>query len=403
MATDVTPAPVLARAWALRPRLVGLRRHLHQHPELSFREVETAARMAEELAQLGLEVQTHVGGHGVVGLLRGNRPGRTVAIRADMDALAIQEAAMHEYASQVPGVMHACGHDAHMAIVLGAAQLLSEARATLPGAVKFIFQPAEEMPPGGAPAMIAAGVLDNPHVDAVIGLHMYVEVPVGKIALRPGQFLGGLGTFQLHVLGKGAGGSVPHRGVDGIAVAAQVISSLQLLISRGVNPLGSATLTISEIHGGGPGHVLAEKVTMTGTTLALDPDVLAGLPAQIETIVAGVTQAYGANYEFHYEPGYPPLVNDPELARLVTQAGRDLLGADNVIADFHPVMAADDLAYFTRARPGVCVLIGLLNTAAGITAPHHHPRFDIDEDALPVGAAVVAEAARRYLSGGTAA
>jgi amidohydrolase len=347
-------------------------------------------------------VQTGVGGLGVVGLLRGGRPGRTVAIRADMDALAIQEAADHDYASRVPGVMHACGHDAHMAIVLGAAQLLSEMAPTLPGAVKFIFQPGEELPPGGAPDMIAAGVLENPHVDAVIGLHLYVEVPVGKIALRPGQFLGGLGTFRLAVRGKGAGGSVPHRGVDGIAVAAQLISSLQLLISRGVNPLGSATLTISEIHGGGPEHVLAERVSMTGTTLALDPDVLAGLPAQIERIAARVTEAYGAGYEFNYEPGYPPLVNDPALAQLVTQTGLDLLGAGNVIGDFHPVMAADDLAYFTRARPGLCVLIGLANPAAGITAPHHHPRFDIDEEALPVGAAVIAEAARRFLAGAAA-
>jgi amidohydrolase len=391
---------VLTQARSLRPRLVALRRHLHRNPERSFQEVQTAARMAQELADLGLEVQTGVGGHGVVGLLRGAHPGRTVAIRADMDALEIHEAATHDYASQTPGVMHACGHDAHMAIVLGAARLLSARRAELNGNVKFMFQPGEEIPPGGALDMLRAGVLENPHVDAVIGLHMYIEVPVGKIALRSGQFLGGLGTFQVDILGKGAGGSVPHRGVDGIAVAAQLITSLQLLISREVNPLGSATLTITEIHGGGAGHVLAERVTLHGTALTLDSAVLADMPAHIEKIVAGVTAAHGAGYEFSYQPGYPPLFNDSAMARLVTEAGIDLLGRDNVIDDFHPVMAADDLAHFTVARPGVCVLIGLANPAAGITAPHHHPRFDIDEDALPVGAAVIAEAARRFLAAG---
>jgi amidohydrolase len=398
MATNssLTTDELMKQAQTLRPHLTSLRRDFHQHPELSFQEVRTAAEVTDLLTELGLEVQTGVGGTGVVGLLRGGKPGRTLAIRADMDALPMQEQTEASYRSLNPGVMHACGHDAHMAIVLGAATLLKSMREELAGNIKFIFQPGEETPPGGAPGMIEEGVLEEPHVDAVLGLHMYIEVPVGKIALRIGQFLCGMAGFNLTVLGKGAGGSVPHRGVDGIAVAAQVISNLQMMISRGVNPLGSATLTVTEIHGGA-GHIMADRGNArNGRFLA--PDVMGEIPARMEKIIAGLTQAHGAGYEFSFEPAYPPLINDRAMAGLITAAGTDLLGAENVLADFHPVMAADDFAYFTNARPGAMVLIGIGNPQQGITYPHHHPRFDIDEDSLPVGAALIAAVARRYLT-----
>ena len=395
---SLTTAELMKQAQNMRPELTSRRRDFHQHPELSFQEVRTAAAVTDLLTELGLDVQIGVGGTGVVGLLRGGKPGRTLAIRADMDALPMQEQTEVPYRSLNPGVMHACGHDAHMAIVLGAATLLKSMREELVGNIKFIFQPAEETPPGGAPGMIEQGVLEEPHVDAVLGLHMYIEVPVGKIALRIGQFLCGMAGFKLTVLGKGAGGSVPHRGVDGIAVAAQVISNLQMMISRGVNPLGSATLTVTEIHGGGAGHIMADRVAMRGMVDSLAPDVMGEIPARMEKIIAGVTQAHGAGYEFSFEPAYPPLINDRAMAGLITAAGTDLLGAENVLADFHPVMAADDFAYFSNARPGAMVLIGIGNPQQGITYPHHHPRFDIDEDSLPVGAALIAAVARRYLT-----
>lgn len=384
---------------ALQSELIARRRALHRQPELGFQEVATAQAVMEGLAPLALEVRTGVAKTGVVATLYGARPGKTVLIRADMDALPIQEQITptnHDYASRNPGVMHACGHDAHTAMLLAVARVLSGRRDRLAGNVKFVFQPAEEGPGGAAP-MIAEGVLEDPGVDIALGFHVWNNQPVGTIGVVEGPCMACTDQFRLVISGKGGHGAMPHLSVDAIAVAAQVISALQLLVSRETSPIDSAVLTLGTIQGGYRHNVIADQVVITGTVRTFTGQLAVRLPRRIREVVAGITRALGADFELDYQRDYPATVNDPAVCALVREAAAKVVGPEQVIVA-EPSMGGEDMAYFLQAVPGCYFFVGSANPEKGLTNPHHHPGFDFDEAAMPLGVAVLVEAVERYLS-----
>lgn len=392
-----TPTVVLdPEVSRLGPTLSSIRQTIHQHPELGFGEARTAALVAERLRALGLEVRTEVAKTGVVGFLPGARPGRTLLLRADMDALPIEEATGAPYASRQPGQMHACGHDGHVAMLLGAAEILAARRERLAGAVKFVFQPAEEGP-GGAEPMIQAGVLENPRVDAAVGLHLLNDYPVGTVALRAGPVLAAADRISLLVRGRGGHGAAPHQAVDAILVAAHVVTALQAIAAREVSPVVPVVVTIGTIQGGFRHNVIAPRVELTGTVRSFDAKLRQELPGRIERIARGVASAFGAEVEVCYEFGYPATVNDPGMTDLVRGVAATVVGdAGALVAE--PVMGGEDMAYFLEAVPGCFAFIGSGNPARGLSHPHHSPRFDFDEAALPIGVAVLVRAAERFLA-----
>jgi amidohydrolase len=390
---------MLERAQELSGTLVALRRQIHRHPELGFQEHQTARLAADRLAELGIAVRTGVGKTGVVGDLGSDGP--CIALRADMDALPIQEENETEYASEVPGVMHACGHDSHVACLLGVAQLLAAEHTAgrLPGRVRFLFQPAEEMQDAegksGAMRMVDEGVMDG--VDAVVGLHVWADLPLGTISTREGIACAYPDKFVLVVKGQEAHGAFPQRGFDAIAVAAQVINALQMVISRRLDPTRGKVLTVGTVHGGAKDNILAGEVTMTGTLRTFEPDTREALFAEMER-ACGVAHALGGDFELTIIPGYIPVINDPAITALVRQVGTDLLGAGNV-RETVLEMGGEDFSYFARKAPGCFFLLGSA-TPGETKRLHHHPRFDVDERCLPIGAALLAETAIRFLGSG---
>lgn len=396
------PAPDCVRALeetvrAMTPELVETRRDFHRWPELSFTEIQTAARIAQALHGMGLEVQTGVAKTGLVALLRGARPGKTLLVRADIDALPLHEEATHSYVSRNPGVMHACGHDAHMAMLLGAIRLLAEHRDRLAGTIKFVFQPAEEGP-GGADLMIAEGVLQDPAVDAALGFHIWNELPVGTVGVRAGALMASSDEFELHVHGEGSHGADPHLGTDAVVVAAHIVTALQTVVSRMVSPLESAVLTIGQITSGSGHNIVAQHALMTGTVRTFNEQLRAELPGRIEQLASNVARAFGATCELRYKPQYPVTVNDPAMACLVRRAAELAVGKANVV-EAERTMGSEDMAYFLQEVPGCYFLIGSANSEKGLDKPHHHPSFDIDEDALPVGVKVIVLSVLDYLCG----
>ncbi len=380
--------------------MVALRRDLHMHPELSFEEERTAGVIAERLRALGLEVRTGIGRTGVVGVLRGGAAGadaRTIMIRADVDALPIQEVSDASYRSQSPGKMHACGHDGHVAIALAAAAVLTERAAELPGHVVFAFQPAEERA-SGAVEMIADGALEDPHVDAVIGLHVWSQVPVGTVGVRPGPIFASADEINLRVRGRGGHGAIPEANVDPIVAAAQIITALQTLVSREISPFHSAVVTIGAIHGGTAFNIIPDEVELRGTVRTHDPVDRAHLMRRIPELANEVAAGLRATVEFSSDIGIPPCVSETGMAELVRRAAVATVGADHVTADCVQ-MVGDDMALFLNAVPGCYFLVGVGNAARGITAPHHNAHFDIDEGGLPIGAEVLVRAALDFLAG----
>ncbi|EAX46520.1 amidohydrolase [Thermosinus carboxydivorans Nor1] len=373
------------------PTLIAIRRQLHRYPELAFHEVRTAEVIASILISAGLEVKTGIALTGVTGLIRGAGP-RTVAVRADMDALPIQEQSQAPYASTVPNVMHACGHDGHMAIALGAAMVLQRLRPRLPGSVKFIFQPAEEGP-GGAQPMIAAGVLTEPEVEAVFGFHLYNPLPAGQIGLSYGQTCAATDEIKITIVGKGGHGAHPHQTVDAVVVAAQVVNALQTVVSRQINPLDAAVVTIGSIRGGYANNVIADRVELWGTVRTLSEKLRAAMPAKIEQIVSGITAAHGAAYEFVYNRGYPPLITDHALTALVAASAARIVGPDNIVR-LDPSMGGEDFAYFAQAAPAAFFRIG--SGGEAFPYPSHHPRFDFDESAIGIGVRVLVQTVLDY-------
>ncbi|HEY7495010.1 MAG TPA: amidohydrolase, partial [Candidatus Tectomicrobia bacterium] len=370
---------------------------LHQHPELAFQEQRTAETGYAWLQNLGLEVQPGIAGtYGLVATLDSGRPGPTLLIRADMDALPITEETGAVYASQTTGVMHACGHDAHVACVLGAAKLLVEQRQVLRGRLQFLLQPAEEKPPGGAKVLIEQGqVLQG--VDAALALHVYPPLPVGQIGLRPGVLLGYSDRFTVRIHGVGGHAARPHQTVDAVAVAVQVYQALQYLVSRENDPLHPFVITIGALHAGTVANVIPNEATLLGTVRSLDPEVHQGLPERLERVVAGVCQATRARYTFEFVRGYPAMVNDEAFTRQAMASVTALLGEPAIAHLPTPQLGGEDFAFFAQRVPSLMFRLGVRNEAKGIVHAVHSSRFDLDEDALPIGAAALARVAMDYL------
>lgn len=383
---------------ALAADLSTIRRQLHQHPELGFQEVETARLVSSHLAGLGLDIQTGVARTGVVATLTGARPGRTVLVRADMDALPVLEDSAAPYKSRLDGVMHACGHDGHTSVLIGLARLLAAKRDQISGTVKLVFQPAEEGP-GGAEPMIAAGVLENPKVDAALGFHLWNNLPVGQIGVRPGPVMASTDQVDIVIRGKGGHGAKPHLSVDAVVVASHVVTALQSIVSRMVNPLHSAVITVGTINGGFRHNIIAPEVRMSGTVRTYDKALREEMPWRIERLVRGVCDSMGATCEIDYSRVYPTTVNDPGMTRLVEVAARKVVGAANVLS-VEPSMGGEDMSFFLDAVPGCYFFLGSANPEKGLDQPHHSPAFDFDEGALPIGVQVLQQSVFDYLGEG---
>ena len=384
--------------------VIDVRRDLHMHPELAWEEVRTAGRIAELARAAGLDVREGIAKTGVVAVLRGGATSpetgrRTILIRADMDALPIHEAtAGRPHASTVPGRMHACGHDGHVAMAITAAHVLARGRDNLPGDVVFAFQPAEETDGGAAP-MIAAGALTDPKVDAAIGIHLANTIQVGQVAAQPGPVTAATDGFIITIRGRGGHAARPHLSVDPIAIAAQLIPSLHILMTREKSPAQPGVLTIGAIHAGTAGNVIADACELRGTLRTYDPAVRAHLRRRVEEIASGVASTNRGTADVEWDGGaYPPTVNDAHVTSVVRRVAADVVGAENVVVH-EASLGGDDMAYFLEAVPGCYFRVGSANAAKGIDGPGHSPRFDIDEDCLPIGVDVLVGTAVAYLSG----
>jgi amidohydrolase len=388
---DTATAGVVQGVEPVLGQVVEWRRHLHRHPELSFQERETAAFVAETLAGFdGLEIDRPAE-NSVLARLDTGRPGRAVALRADIDALPIDEQSGVDFASENPGVMHACGHDGHTAMLLGAARLLTGASADLPGGeLRFLFQPAEEIAPGGARDLVAAGAVDG--VDFVYGCHLWTPLELGKVAAMPGPFMAASDFFTLAITGRGGHGGLPHLADDTIAIAAQVVANLQHVVARRIDPLEAAVLSIGSFHAGDAPNVLPERTELAGTVRSFDPQLRERIPGLVEEVVRGVTSAHGAEYELDYQFGYQPVVNDERATALVREAIDP-----EMRTDLAPIMGGDDFSAYLARVPGCYAFIGAGDEGSGAVFPHHHPRFRIDERALETGVRLHVEVALRAL------
>jgi len=380
-------------AQAIAEEIVTDRRAIHARPELAYQERETAALVVARLRDLGIEHWSGVGETGVIGLIQGTRAGHTVLLRADMDALPIAEESDAAYASRHPNIMHACGHDGHTAMLLGAARILQERRAQFGGAVKLMFQPAEE---GGAGAvkMIDDGLLDNPPVDAAFAIHVGHATQTGTVLARGGSLLAGANSFTITVTGRGGHASRPQNAVDPVVVAAQIVVALQTLVSREVEPGVPAVVTIGALHAGTTFNVIPDRALIKGTIRAYDETVMERLEARIEAVATGVAAALRARAEVEIHMHYPPTVNDEAMAELAAGAVRRL-GAN--VAPGSPVMAAEDFSYILQRVPGAMLMLGVRNAGWAEPKPVHTAQFDLDEEALPLGAAVYAAIALEFL------
>lgn len=374
--------PLRSEVQAVRERVVSIRRDLHEYPELSWRETRTQERIIERLRELGLADVRPIATTGATALIEGRKRGPCVLWRADMDALPVPEKSALPFASKNEGVMHACGHDAHMAIALGIAEVLQSRRDSLPGSVRLVFQPAEEAS-GGAQACIKDGVLESPRVGTALGLHISADIPIGAINVAPGRFFAAPTAFRITIEGRGGHAGAPHQSIDAVVVAAHVVTALQTVVSRSVAPSESAVLTVGKVAGGFRGNIIAESATMTGTIRSYTDAVRETMLQRTEEIVAGVCAAFQATYTFEHHTSCPPLVNDPAVTELVRQEAAAYFGPHNIVAA--PTMGAEDMGVFLNERPGCYFWLGARNEAKGIAGRHHDPGFVIDEDALAVG------------------
>jgi len=386
---------LLTEAEELFPYTRGLRRDFHMHPELGFQEVRTASIVARELTALGLEVSTGIAETGVIAMIEGEKPGPTVMLRFDMDALPVTEQTGAEYASQNPGVMHACGHDGHTAVGLTVARILHARREALAGTVKLVFQPGEEGL-NGAERMVAEGALLNPRPDMALGLHVWNERPVGWLGVSPGAVMASSEIFKIRLTGKGGHGALPQQTVDPVLAAAQVVSALQSIIARNVSPLDSAVVSVTQILSGETFNVIPSEARMQGTIRTFDPEVRRTVLERFTQIVEGVSAAMGCQSEIELTALTPAVINDPAVTERVQAASTRLFPELKQVRDFR-TMGSEDMAFFLNEVPGCFFFVGSANEEAGLNFPHHHPRFDIDERALPQAVALMANAALELL------
>lgn len=373
-------------------QIITWRREFHENPELSGEEIRTSERVCEELKKVNIEVK-RIGKTGVLGILEGNKPGKTVALRADMDALPIQEANNIPYKSKSKGIMHACGHDGHTAMLLGAAKLLSQMRDKIKGRVKFIFQPAEESSQG-ASMMIKGGAIEG--VDAVLGIHLWADLAVGKVSVDPGPRMASTDMFKITIKGKGGHGSMPHQGVDAILAGSAVAIDLQSIVSREINSLDPAVLSIGKFCGGERWNILCDKVLMEGTTRCFNNQVRDNFPVMIERVTKKTAEAYRAEGELEYILLAPPLINSLEMSKIALESLIKNFGKESVV-ELEKVMGGEDFAFFAQEVPSVFAFVGARNEKKGANYPHHHRKFNIDEDALVIGTSLYSQFALDFL------
>ncbi len=380
----------------LFPYTQRLRRDFHMHPELGYQEVRTAGIVAHELSSLGLEVTTGIAETGVVSFLEGNHPGPTVLLRFDMDALPVQEETGKEYSSTRPGVMHACGHDGHVSVGLTVAKILESRRKLLHGQAKLVFQPAEE---GlrGAERMIEAGVLESPAPEHTLALHIWNDLPVGTIAIVPGPLMAGGEIFQIKLVGRGGHGAMPNEAVDPIAAASQVVTALQSIVSRNINPLQSAVVSVTTFHAGEAFNVIPQTAELRGTIRTFDPQVRETVLKRFHEVVNGIAQGLGCTEEIQTNRLTPTVVNDPILAERLARRVREEL-PEAVLKTSYQTMISEDMAYMMEQVSGVFMLVGGANPAESLDYPHHHPNFDFDERALVWASALMALAASELMT-----
>lgn len=379
------------------PRMVKLRRHLHQYPELALNEYKTAKTIAAELKRLGLSVTTGQYKTSVMGLLQGGYTGKTAAVRSDMDALPITEQTNLPFRSRYEGRMHACGHDVNMAAAVGAAAILSRLRDQISGNVKFIFQPSEEVHPGGAKFLIEAGVLERPGVGAIFGIHVYTDLPTGYIGLRFGPMMAQSDDFDLTISGLSGHGARPHETIDAIVCASHVIQALQTLTSRRIDPVEPVVVSIGSVHGGEARNVICERVELKGTVRTLNPKTARRMPRLLSEVIEGVCRSYNAKFKLDYYSGYPILRNHPRVVEIIKTAVSNLYSSRNVIEIEQPAMGGEDFAYYLQKVPGAMLRLGARNEKIGADKPWHSPHFVVDENAIPIGAATLAASVWEYL------
>lgn len=375
----------------LYPEMVEIRRHLHQHPELSFKEYKTAQFITDFYNTLDIPYEKNVGGNGIIATLKGGKPGKTIALRADFDALPIQDEKEVSYKSKVPGVMHACGHDGHTASLLSLAKTMNHFQNELPGTIVFVHQHAEEIAPGGAKPIVESGAID--HVDAIFGSHLWVTVPFGEVQTSKDVFMAGADRFEITIQGKGGHGAAPHETKDSIVIASELIGQLQTIISRRIDPLETAVVTVGSLNAGHSFNIIADKADIVGTVRYLKNDIQTQIINEMEKIIKGVCLSYDASYTFNYIKGYPPLVNHPDEAELILNSAlkiNEISAAKEVV----PSMGAEDFTYYLQKKPGAYFFTGAKKE--NNSYPHHHPKFDFDERVLPVIAKILIQAYYDY-------
>ncbi|MCG6948973.1 MAG: amidohydrolase [Acidobacteria bacterium] len=381
------PSEILTAAKGILPWMIEIRRDLHQHPELGLEEHRTSQKVQGILRELSIDFQAGLGGTGVLGVIRGGGEGGIVALRADLDALPIQDDKDVDYASKVPGKMHACGHDVHTTMLLGAARLLEQEKESFNGIVKLLFQPAEETV-GGAKLMIEAGALENPKVEAIFGVHVDSSLDVGTIGLHYGQRNASSDDLEIVVHGKAAHAAYPSVGVDAIVAAAHIVTAMQSIVSRNVDARAAAVVTLGVIEGGNQTNIIADRVRLAGTVRCLDREVRASVLQRIEETARTVARAMGARAEVTITPSYDPVINDEQMVELVRENSRRLLGEESAVIFDRPLMGVEDFGFYLTEIPGAFYSLGVRNEAEGIVHPVHFGLFDVDENAMAIGVAL---------------
>ncbi|MCM3363310.1 M20 family metallopeptidase [Niallia sp. Sow4_A1] len=372
--------------------MVEIRRYLHQHPELSFKEYKTAQYIISFYEKLGIQVTGNIGGNGVVAKITGGKPGKTVALRADFDALPIQDEKEVAYKSKVPGVMHACGHDGHTATLLILAKVIHESKEKLSGNFVFIHQHAEESNPGGAKAMIEAGCLEN--VDAIFGTHLWATLPTGTVSYKPGPMMAAADEFKVKIQGQGGHGAQPHKTKDSLVTASQLVINLQQIVSRKVNPIHNAVLTVGYFESGNAFNVIADTATIGGTVRTFNLETQALIKEELERVIKGTCYTANSTYEFEYDDGYPAVVNHSEETSFLARCAENIPGV--FVQEGEPELTGEDFSYYLQHRKGAFFFTGAMPDTNGLTYPHHHPRFDINEKAMLIAAKTLGSVAINY-------